>query len=74
MKNNSWRKAGWRSLLHRGYPKAVVRFSTGGGPKLKLLCNEHEFHQSEIAAGRVPAETLVAMLKQAETAWRELQP
>ncbi len=71
MKNNSWRKAGWRSLLHKGYPKSVVRFGQGG-PKLKLLCNETEFNQSEIAAGRVPAETLMAMLKHAESVWREV--
>lgn len=73
MKNNSWRKAGWRSLLHRGYPKAVVRFGTSGGLKLKLLCNEQEFLQSEIAAGRMPEQTLAIMLKQAEAAWRDLE-
>lgn len=71
MKDSSWKKSGWRSLLHRGYPKVVVRFGPEGG-KLKLIGNQQEFNQTEIAAGRVPTETLAAMLKQAECVWSEL--
>lgn len=70
MKDSSWKKSGWRSLLHRGYPKAVVRFGQGS-PKLKLLMPEDEFNTNEMAQGRVPADTLAAMLKQAQGAWEE---
>jgi len=71
MKSNGWKKSGWRSLLHRGYPKCVVRFSGARG-KIKLLCNEREFNSGELAAGRIPHDTLKALEQQAENVWREL--
>jgi hypothetical protein len=70
-KNSAWRRAGWRSLLHKGYPRCVVRFGSEGA-KLKLLTPEDEFNTNEVAQGRVPAETLMSMLTHAKAVWKEL--
>jgi hypothetical protein len=70
----SWRNAGHRSILHRGYPRMVVRFNAEGKGTGKLLCNELEFVQNEIAAGRVPDKTIETLVKDAEKAWPELKP
>jgi hypothetical protein len=68
----SWRKAGHRSLIHRGYPRFVVRFNGQGVGKGKLLSNEQEFSQNEMAAGRVPEKTLETLVKDAEKVWPEM--
>lgn len=68
----SWRKAGHRSLLHRGYPKFVVRFNGRGVGTGKLLVNPQEYAQNELAAGRVPENTLAILVKDAEKVWLEL--
>lgn len=70
--STSWRKAGHRSLIHRGYPKLVVRFDGRGVGTGKLLCSVKEYDQNEMAAGRVPEQTLSALVKDAEKAWPEL--
>ncbi len=70
--NNAWCKAGHRSLTHKGYPRFVVRFTRDIG-KGKLLSNEKEFNQSEIAAGRSPDKTLETLVKDAERVWQELK-
>lgn len=67
----AWTKSGWRSLLHRAYPKCVVRFG-GKTATLKLLCNEREFVTKEKAEGRDPGETLLSLRKHAEKVWKDL--
>jgi hypothetical protein len=68
----AWRKAGSRCLLHKGYPKFVVRFTRWGVGTGKLLCNLQEFEQIELAAGRVPERSLEILVQDAEKAWQEL--
>ncbi len=67
----AWTKCGWRSLLHRSYPRCVVRFASSGAT-LKLLCNEREFNAKEVSEGRIPAATREALLKHAKQVWKEL--
>ncbi len=67
----AWTKSGWRSLLHKGYPKCVVRFASSGAT-LKLLCSHREFNANEQSEGRDPNETLASLLKHAKQVWKEL--
>jgi len=69
--HSAWQKAGWRSLLHRNYPKAVVRFGNDG-PKFKLLIPHKEFNQTELGAGRDPEVTIRAMTLHAIKIWKEM--
>lgn len=69
---SAWEKSGWRSLKHKGYPKLVVRFGPDGTGKGKLLTNPEEFAQNEIAAGRVPEETVASLVIDAALFWAEL--
>lgn len=66
----AWRKAGHRSLIHRGYPKLVVRFDGRGVGTGKLLVNAREFEQNEIAAGRVPERSIEILVNEAEVEWQ----
>lgn len=69
---SAWKKAGWRSLKHKGYPKLVVRFGPDGVGKGKLLTNPQEYAANEIAAGRVPERTLEMLVTDATAFWAEL--
>ena len=68
----AWRKAGHRSLIHRGYPKLVVRFDGRGVGTGKLLTNAREFEQTAILKGRRFEDLLAELVKDAEKAWPEL--
>lgn len=68
----AWRKAGHRSLIHRGYPKLVVRFDGRGVGTGKLLTNAREFEQTAILRGRDQRELLAELVKDAEKTWPEL--
>lgn len=73
MKAPSWIKAGHRTMLHRSWPRMVVRFTKDGLAKPKLLVPEVEFTRTEQAAGRNPDAVLAGLTKHAETEWNKLK-
>jgi hypothetical protein len=74
MSADKWRKVGWRSLRHQGYPRIVVRFGAGGPkPKFLLPDGEVSFNTQEMSQGRVPADSLRLLVQDATAHWEYLK-
>lgn len=63
MSASKWKRVGWRSLRHLGFPRMVVRFGINGG-KAKLLENDGvDYSQQTVAELVRDAEAYWATLK-----------
>lgn len=58
-----WRKIGWRSIKHRGFPALIVRFNTQR-MKPKFL---------DSASAAIPPQALAALLQSATEFWQQLK-
>jgi hypothetical protein len=69
-----WKKTGWRSLRHQGFPRLLVRFRSKVPHKVKFLLPDGEmaFNTSETSQGRDPAASLAALVKEAQEFWDSL--